>query len=234
MKNIRTRKEIDELCETIVRQFAGEDYITKPVDIAGLALTHLKLNVKYVRFADRSKERLGCISDGFTLYKLINNGRIGEYVVPKDTILLDMSLKGDENRARRRFTLAHEVYHYIDNVVNGNKVYSYCSKLRTDMEYTKKELDESLSIDEWAADRGAAALLMPKGLIYTTARTRFGDDGIPIFGDNLLLPEDKAKIADMAEFLGVSYTALIIRLKELRLFKYHNANEYFNIALGGG
>lgn len=234
MRMIRTRKEIDELCETIVKQYAGEDYITKPVDIAGLAITHLKLKVHYVRFADRSKERLGCISDGVTLYKLIREGRIGDYVVPKDTIMLDMSLKGDKDRSRRRFTLAHEVYHYIDRVINGNQVYSYCSKLRADTEYTKKELDESLSIDEWAADRGAAALLMPKGLIYTTARARFGDDGIPIFGNNMLLAEDKAKIADMAEYLGVSFTALIIRLKELRLFKYHNASEYFDIAMGGG
>ncbi len=233
MKMIRTRKEIDELCETIVRQYAGDKYLTDPVDIGGLALNYFKLKVIYVRFADRSKERLGCISDGSTMIKLIYNGKVSDYIFPKDTILLDITMKGEKERSRRRFTLAHEVYHYIDNVINGNQAYGYCSKLKTDREYTKTEFVESLSIDEWAADRGAAALLMPKGLIYTTARARFGDEGIPIFGNNMLLPDDKAKIFDMAEYLGVSFTSLLIRLKELKLLKYHRSAEYLELIMGG-
>ena len=231
MKNIKTRQEIDELCETIVRQFEGSAYIEKEVDIAGLAVEHFKLTVNYVRFADGSKERLGCISDGKTLYNLIFDGKVKKFVVPKDTILLDMSLKNE--RPRRRFTLAHEVYHYIDNVINGNQVYSYCSKLRNDTDYSKLEFNESLSIDEWAADHGAAALLMPKGLIYATVRARFGDEGVRVFGNNLLLRSDKQKIIDTADFLGVSYTALLIRLKELKLLKYHRSSEYLELAMGG-
>ena len=231
MKVIKTGREIDELCETIIRQFEGSEYIEKEVDIAGLAVNHFNLKVNYVRFADSSKERLGCISDGKTIFNLIRNGQIQKYVVPKDTILLDMSLKND--RPRRRFTLAHEVYHYIDNIINGNHVYSYCSKLRSDTEYSKQELNESLSIDEWAADHGAAALLMPRGLVITTVRARFGDDGIPIFGNNLLLRSDKEKLIEMAEFLGVSFTALLIRLKELRLLKYRRSAEYLDLAMGG-
>ena len=88
-----------------------------------------------------------------------------------------------------------------------------------------------MSIGEWAADRGAAALLMPKNLVYTTARAIIGDYCIPIFGSNIVLDNDKQKIAQMAKYLGVSYTAMFIRLKELRLFNYRSAKEYLKMTM---
>lgn len=232
MKQIKTKKEIDELCEFIVKAYEGDEYIEKPVNIAGLATNYFKLKVYYVKFADSTKERLGCISNGTSLYRLIYNEKISSYCFPKDTILLDTSLKTD--RSRRRFTLAHEIYHYIDSIINGNQsAYGYNSKLKEEKMYDMKDLEETLSLDEWAADRGAAALLMPKGLIYATARARFSDEGIPVYGSHMMLPEDKKKIQEMADYLGVSYTALMIRLKELRLFMHHKANEYLTMAMGG-
>ena len=95
MKQIKTRREIDELCESIVQKYEGENYIEKPVDIAGLALGFFKLKVFYVRFPTEKQDRLGCLTDGKSIYKLIRNGRIGGYSFPKNTILLDISLKGD-------------------------------------------------------------------------------------------------------------------------------------------
>lgn len=231
MRQIKNSREIDELCETIIRQYEGEEYIEKPVDIAGLAVDHFKLKVLYVRFAAGKKEKLGCISNGTTMYKLIHNGEIRPYCFPKNTILLDISLKSEQNRSRRRFTLAHEVYHYIDNVINGNQSYGYHSKLTEGNEYSIEELSETMSIGEWAADRGAAALLMPKNLVYTTARAIIGDYCIPIFGSNIVLDNDKQKIAQMAKYLGVSYTAMFIRLKELRLFYYRSAKEYLKMTM---
>ena len=233
MKQIRTRKEINELCESIIKLYEGEEYIEKPVDIAGLATKYFKLKVYMVNFAVDNKERLGCITDGKSMYKLIYNGKVGSYSFPKDTILLDKSLKTDSERAKKRFTLAHEVYHYIDNVINGNQSYGYSSDLKESSVYNPDELQESLSIREWAADCGAAALLMPKGLIHTTIRTIYEESTIPIYGNNMLKAEDKLKIVEMADFLGVSYTALFIRLKELRFFKYHKAAEYLAMTMGG-
>ena len=51
MKQIRTRKEINELCESIIKLYEGEEYIEKPVDIAGLATKYFKLKVYMVNFA---------------------------------------------------------------------------------------------------------------------------------------------------------------------------------------
>lgn len=232
MRQIKTRNEIDELCEGIIKLYEGDEYIEKPVDIEGLALSYFKLKVYYVHFTEDKQDRLGCITDGKSLYKLIRNGKIGTYSFPKNTILLDRSLKGDAERAKRRFTLAHEVYHYIDSVINGNASYGYSSCLRGEEKYDKDELFQTMSIDEWAADRGAAALLMPKRLVSTTAKLMFGSRELPIFGNNVLLPDDKDRIFEMADFLGVSFTALLIRMKELKLFRYYTMDKYISLTMG--
>ena len=232
MRQIKTRNEIDELCEGIIKLYEGDEYIEKPVDIEGLALSYFKLKVYYVHFTEDKQDRLGCITDGKSLYKLIRNGKIGTYSFPKNTILLDRSLKGEAERAKRRFTLAHEVYHYIDSVINGKTSYGYSSRLRGEEKYDKDELFQTMSIDEWAADRGAAALLMPRRLVSTTAKLMFGSREVPIFGNNMLLPDDKDRIFEMADFLGVSFTALLIRMKELKLFKYHSMNQYISLTMG--
>ena len=232
MKQIKTRREIDELCESIVQKYEGENYIEKPVDIAGLALGFFKLKVFYVRFPTEKQDRLGCLTDGKSIYKLIRNGMIGGYSFPKNTILLDISLKGDSEKAKRRFTLAHELYHYIDSVINGNSSYGFNSRVHGDEQYNKAELCEMMSLDEWAADRGAAALLMPRQLVCATSKLMFGSKEIPIFGNNILMNDDKQRIIEMADYLGVSFTSLLIRMKELKLFKYHSMDQYISLTMG--
>lgn len=48
-------------------------------------------------------------------------------------------------------------------------------------------------------------------------------------------PKDKAVIRRMAAYIGVSYTALVIRLRDMGLFEYHNILEYISneLNLGG-
>lgn len=47
--------------------------------------------------------------------------------------------------------------------------------------------------------------------------------------------KDKAVIRRMAAYIGVSYTALVIRLRDMGLFEYHNILEYISneLNLGG-
>lgn len=66
---------------------------------------------------------------------------------------------------------------------------------------------------------------------------RFGVSGlIPIYGNNFLRLEDKLLVKKMAGTMGVSYTAFLIRLKELHLLARHNVSEYIasEIGLGNG
>jgi Zn-dependent peptidase ImmA (M78 family) len=101
-----------------------------------------------------------------------------------------------------------------------------------DEQYNKAELCEMMSLDEWAADRGAAALLMPRQLVCATSKLMFGSKEIPIFGNNILMNDDKQRIIEMADYLGVSFTSLLIRMKELKLFKYHSMDQYISLTMG--
>ena len=58
---------------------------------------------------------------------------------------------------------------------------------------------------------------------------------IKVYGDNTITSKDKAVIRRMAAYIGVSYTALVIRLRDMGLFEYHNILEYISneLNLGG-
>lgn len=56
---------------------------------------------------------------------------------------------------------------------------------------------------------------------------RYGKN-ICIYGENVFTTKDKEILQDMATYLGVSYTALTIRMKQLKLFEKHKLDEYIS------
>ena len=61
------------------------------------------------------------------------------------------------------------------------------------------------------------------------------ENGIPVYGWNVFAPEDKIKLRKMADCMGVSHQALVIRLKTLKLLMPHDLTEYLEkgLQLGG-
>ena len=57
---------------------------------------------------------------------------------------------------------------------------------------------------------------------------------ISIYGNNLLRLEDKLLVQKMADVMGVSYTAFLIRLKQLGLYSKRSAEEYITLEMGLG
>ncbi len=49
---------------------------------------------------------------------------------------------------------------------------------------------------------------------------------LPVYGDSVLASEDRTKINKMAAQIGVSFTALMIRLKTFQMLDYHPVYEY--------
>ncbi|MBQ7071293.1 MAG: hypothetical protein IJM87_08450, partial [Ruminococcus sp.] len=75
------------------------------------------------------------------------------------------------------------------------------------------------------ADRGASALLMPSKLVKNTMLTIMRGKPICIYGDNIIPNGTVEKLREMADFMQVSLTALIIRLKHLHLLEKHDVSE---------
>jgi Zn-dependent peptidase ImmA (M78 family) len=86
---------------------------------------------------------------------------------------------------RRRFTLAHELYHYLNDMPTPEVAYLMLRRGR-------------MTADERAANRFAAALLMPTDLVYALRRQGLGVD-------------------DMCRILAVSKAAMLRRCAELHL-----------------
>lgn len=134
------------------------------------------------------------------------------------------------------FTMAHEASHHI-----LSKMYAMPSEGRfhaeydSERSYSKEELAQMFASVEWQADTMGASLLMPRRIIENALAKYNQSNPIRVYGDNTITSKDKAVIRRMAAYIGVSYTALVIRLRDMGLFEYHNILEYISneLNLGG-
>ena len=72
----------------------------------------------------------------------------------------------------------------------------------------------------------AAVLLMPRFLVNQTMEVFRGSSPIPVYGTHVMCREDKLSIQKMADCMGVTFTALLIRLRSLGLLQYRPISEY--------
>lgn len=81
-----------------------------------------------------------------------------------------------------------------------------------------------------------ASLLMPRYIIENAMAKFHNSQPIKMYGNSTITQKDKAIIRNMAVYVGVSYTALLIRLRELGMLEYHDISEYISteLNLGGG
>ena len=114
--------------------------------------------------------------------------------VPAGTVILDATLLGENREGRLRYTLAHEVGHWVLH----QSVYSGMDLSTAAMSAMKSSEDDPAL--ERQADMLAAALLMPLGAVkaaFYNLRPRYG-------GDTL--------IAELSRRFQVSRQAMAIRL----------------------
>ena len=103
---------------------------------------------------------------------------------------------------RQRFTIAHEIGHFV--LHDGNKMH-----VDREFRLNFRDIISSLAIsrEEIEANTFAAALLMPEHLIFKAVTSK-EDDGIDI-------ENDSKEIAELADQFKVSQQALLIRLGKL-------------------
>ena len=82
--------------------------------------------------------------------------------------------------------------------------------------------------------RQAARHIPPRWIRYTEEYRRerlslihiYGGRRLPIYGSGVLHPREKVIIQKMADSMGVSFTALVIRLRGFGMLNYHPLEEY--------
>lgn len=230
--NIHFRNaEIDELCEGIVMEYEGEAYGTRPIDIVGIAVKYFKLKILFAHIVEHDPNKLSFLADGVTPLRVLHNGAVQSVIFPSKTIILDFVLKKQQEQCRRCFCIAHELFHQIESQLTGTPVAAFHTEFDRERTYTIDELSNIMNIRECQADRGAAALLMPEMLVKKTYMRYTNNKVIPIYGSNVFLSEDKIVLQEIASFLGVSLTALIIRMKQMQLFEKRDISEFIHTEL---
>lgn len=239
MSNYMSRAEIEEISEGLIKVYAQKhsNKVIQSIDIEHFITEFLSLQIEYASFAEEDGGKMGFLADGETPLLIHQNGKIVPFVFPKDTVVLDKFLLSEKEQGRRRFTMAHEAAHHI-----LGKMYAVPSAGRfhteydSERSYSKEELAQMFASAEWQADTMGASLLMPKRIIDNALAKYNHSQPIKIYGDNTLTQRDKGIIRKMASYIGVSYTALFIRLRDMNLFEYHDISEYISkeLNLGGG
>lgn len=216
---------VDELADTLIRNYMG-DQADKSfiVDIDGFVVDYLKLPLVYQAFAEKDTTTLGFISDGTTPLNVSVNHKRQPKVFPKGTIVIEKCLKTEFESGRRRFTVAHEAAHYI--VDKSLTVASFHREFDKEKSYTPDTLKSLFNIKETNVDRLAGALLMPRFMVHRYLLQNDRSDGITLYDNGFIRPEDNAFLQRMAADMGASVTAMQIRLMQLGLYLRKSINEY--------
>lgn len=196
------------------------------VDIDGFAAEFLRCQVLYETFAEDDMDKIGFSSDGITPLSVHREGKIVQMVFPRNTVVLEKSLLEPSEQFRRRFTLAHEAGHMIAAKLDPEQAAGFQQVFDGEKLYTAEELRERFAIGEWQANTIAASLLMPTFLMKSVLQKYNSGQRLMVYGNNVFAPREKAILQKMSNTLGVSYTALVIRLRDLGSLDFHPIKEY--------
>ena len=233
MSTYISNRELEELGEGLIRLYLEQARVhmaARCIDIEGLA-NFLGLTVVFETFAEEDRDKVGFLSDGITPLKVRRNGRIVPFCFPLGTIVLDFFLRQDRESGRRRFTIAHEIAHHV--IEKHNPVPQFHRIYDSEKGYTFEELKAQLTMTEYQADRLAAVILMPSFTVGQALEDFNKGRRIRVYGQNVFADKDRRIISRMAAQVGVSFSAMQIRLRELDLLDYHPLDEYVKKSLLG-
>jgi len=224
---------LDELAENVVR-----DYLNgregQSVDIEDLITSYLGLTIVYETIAEEDLGKIGFISDGQTSIWISQRGKPVQKIYPEATIVIDQYLQLDSEKSRKRFTLAHEAGHFLLNCVQAKKQASgFCHTYEPQRSYLPEELARQFSFTEVNADKLGAALLMPYFLVKQALEVWNEGRPIVVYGSGLMPYESRMQIRGMAYRLGVSCSALMIRLKWFGLIEHRDMRGYIHEEIKG-
>lgn len=230
-------QELEALGTALAREYtAGTGrWDASCFDIEGFIQDYLGLGIRYETFAGADPGKIGFLSDGITPLAVRRNGCVCRTVFPKDTVVVEKYLLRPEESARRRFTLAHEAGHAVKNRHSPLKAAPcFHSDYDGETDMPIGELRRLLSAEESLVSRLGASILMPDFLVARALETYHGARKLTCYAGGIFAEEDKLAAQKMADSLGVSYSALINRLRELEFLDVRPFSEYSRNRLGFG
>ena len=192
----------------------------------------MKLPLLYRSFAEQDTDKIGFIADGITPLRIHEDGTSCLCVFPKGTIVIERSLRRENESGRRRFTISQECAHdLLDKTIPAA---AFHREFAGERDYTPEDFRNLFSFHETLIDRMGAALLMPRFMVRNVVAMHGCAGGIPVFGDRVMRTTDKLRIKQMANTMGVSFSAFLIRLRELGYLSRRPLYEFITEEMGLG
>lgn len=196
------------------------------IDIDCLVENLLGLHIDY-RHLSRACDTLGLTSFseiGVEVFPESSNATEEMfYMLDGKTILIESNLiREGANIGRRNYTVAHECCHHIMRRLFPHD-YDVQSKART-VHYCYRSRAGARNWEEWQVETLAGIILLPVECVLC---------GMDCFGlgrrirllNRIFAPETYNRFAQMAAFLGVSKTALAIRMEQLNLIERNDLQD---------
>lgn len=222
-----SHKDLHDLSLNLLRNYyKTEELPFCPLSIDDFAQDYMKLTVRYENLTCKNRTVLGCIAYENTVLVLDPKDPATHIPISARTVFLNKSLKKRDQKGRRNFTLAHECAHNAVHSIYPNAWPEFQCR-EPGRKYSLRELITGDDWCEWQANTLASELLMPEHLIIGIMDREGYKEKIKIYPRNCLLFEERRLVRLMTDFLGVSKSALLIRLKQLDLLDYRSQEEYF-------
>ena len=229
MKSLSSFQELDALGEGLSRDYTKKTHRWNSMcfDIEGFITDYMGLNIIYESFAEADKSKIGFSANGTDPLLVFKNGKPTPIMFPKNTIVIERFLLRSEESSRRRFTLAHEAAHKIlEKHIPSQTVACFHSDYDHEADYSPEDFKRIFSLNENLTNRLGAAVLMPSFLVEKALKKY--NDGLPltVYDGGVFAEKDKMNAQKMADCLGVSFSAFINRLRELRLLDCYPLRDY--------
>lgn len=237
MKPLSSYAEMDALGRNLSDEYnrqTGKKNV-KCFDIVGFITDYLNLSIVYETFGEEYASKYGFLSDGFTPLVVFRDGKQTSVIFPENTIVIDNFLRRKEEMARWRYTLAHEAAHYILKKHTPLQTRAaFSTEFDKEANNTIAELRSQMNFNEVFANRLGAALLINDEKLCAAVAKYTGGKTLPCYEGEFFTEKDKLFFNKLKNNLGVSYSALINRIRDLGLIEWKPFSEYSQNVLGFG
>lgn len=199
------RVDIDHLCNSLLGLHIDHRHLSKNGAMLGLT-SFCKIGVEV--FPDTEDPE--CSEEQF-------------YMLDGKTLLIESDLvRENANVGRRNYTVSHECCHHILKLLfpkdygaqTMERCVHYCYRSRT----------SARDWEEWQVDTLAGIILLPSECVRRCME-RFGLGSQMRLLNRVFARSDYSRFEEMASFMGVSKTALSIRMSQLGLLKRNDLHD---------
>ena len=229
---VLSRADLEAVGERVIRAYAALPGVAgqalERVDIDHLCHDLLGLQIDY-RHLSKDGVKLGLTSFckiGVEVFPEDGEPEYSEdqfYMLDGKTLLIESELAREgANVGRRNYTVSHESCHHILKLLfprdygaqTMERCVHYCYRTRTC----------ARDWEEWQVDTLAGIILLPAGCVQQCME-RFGLGSQMRLLNRVFARSDYRRFEEMANYMGVSKTALSIRMSQLGLLKRNDLHD---------